>query len=99
MLLYAAYLAIELSLEFAWSGLPADFVRSMIWIVALGLAGCFALRGLGSDPDAIAKELRSRKRCPSCAFDLRANIPADGSITRCPECEACWRFAPDREEA
>lgn len=99
MLLYAAFLVIEVSLELARFGFSRDSAKSLVWIVVFGLAGLFALRGLGSDPDAIAKELRSRRRCPSCAFDLRENIPLDGSVTRCPECEACWRFAPQSNHA
>lgn len=92
MLGYSAFLLIELALDLMRSGVRPNFVKAVVWIVIFGIAGLFALRGLGSDPDAIAKELKARMRCASCAFDLRESVAADGSLTRCPECEARWRF-------
>lgn len=96
MVAYVAFKLIELTLMVVRSGVRPNFIPSFAIYLAIGLAGLFAIRGLGNDPDAIAKELKARGRCASCAFDLRENIPADGSITRCPECEARWRIAPPR---
>jgi len=96
MLAYASFTLIELVLVLMRSGVRPNLAPSLVVPLAIGLAGLIAIRGLGNDPDAIAKELKARGRCASCAFDLRESVPADGSLTRCPECEARWRIAPDR---
>lgn len=99
MVAYSVFKLIELTLAVMRSGVRPNFVQSLVIYLAIGLAGLFTIRGLGNDPEAIAKELKARGRCASCAFDLRENIPADGSLTRCPECEARWRIAADRPSA
>ncbi len=93
MLGYSAFLLINLVLEIMQRGIPADFVKTTVWCIVIGLLSIFTLRGLGSDPEAVAKQLRSRGRCASCAFDLRESIPEEGELVRCPECEARWRIA------
>lgn len=99
MVVYSCFKLIELALILIRNGVRPNFVQSLVISIAIGLAGLFAIRGLGNDPEAIAKELKARGRCASCAFDLSESIPVDGSIARCPECEARWRIAPVQTSA
>lgn len=48
-----------------------------------------------SDPLLFRGAMLRRKRCPSCAFELR-DIPGDADgYTICPECGAAWQLLPE----
>lgn len=99
MIAYAAYRAIEAVISILRTGFQMSDVIEAAITLAIGAAGFVTLRGLGNDPDDIARELKAQLRCASCAFDLRECIPNDGSLTRCPECSARWRIVPPKPQA
>lgn len=54
--------------------------------------GMVQFRNLGDKPYMVARALRLRHRCGTCAYDLSGCTPELDGCTICPECGSAWRI-------
>ena len=84
---------IESAVAISRTGFGAVTLVEVVITICIGAAGFVTVRGLGNNPDDIARELKSMGRCGTCAFDLSGHVSDDAGVTMCPECRSAWAIA------